>query len=157
MNQLGLSCQAAASIGVPRIALCVAPWVADETFVLNRQVLCETLRYSFWREQKKSIVDRPDFREQGRLGVLPSQTAQRLAFVGREGCDINKPSDLRVYSSFGDNRATVGMTDKKHRSVLRINQAVSRGNVIGDGIQGVLNSDGVETFRLQQRYELRPA
>ena len=87
---------------------------------------------------------------------MPGQTAQCLALVGREGRDIDESGDLGVHARFADDRASVGVTDEKDRTILRIDQTVRGSHVIGDGAQRVLDRRDMEPLGLQKRNELGP-
>lgn len=80
-----------------------------------------------------------------------------LALFGSEGRDIDWSRYFGVIPSFGDEGATVGVAQQQHGAVLRIDQAIGCGNIIGDGVKRILDRYSVQSFRLQKRDNFGPA
>src|SRR5450755_5068963 len=105
----------------------------NKALLCRREVLGKTLANALFRQHQIAVIDLSKLAIGWRSWVLRRHSAEGFAFLGSEGGDVNHSHHFGVVSGFGDDRAAVGMPDEKYRTILRIDQAIGGGNVIGDG------------------------
>jgi hypothetical protein len=92
-----------------------------------------------------------------RRGILRQEAEGRFPHVRDEGLDIDQADDLVVVAGFGDDRATIGMADEDHGSVLTGQHPVHRGNVVGERRERVLDDRDVESVLGENVIDRAPA
>jgi len=101
---------------------------------LGGRVLRESSAKSFmWHPDEPVRIGRQMRRLRMRLFAI-EQFGDRLAFVGRQGCDKGQRPDSRVGGRCYD-RAGIGVRYQDHRATGAFERAVKRGDIIRQGRQ----------------------
>lgn len=108
-------------------------------------------------ERQEAVLRRQDRRHRRAGSRIGDQLADRFTLVGRERCDVDQPRDLRIGARFGDDDATIGMTDQNDIAVGGGDGALGDGNVVGQGGGRVLDDADLVAVPLQDLVDAFPS
>src|ERR1700722_182144 len=83
----------------------------DEALLRGRKILSETLSNPFFCEHQVAVLDLPELAVSRSGWILRGHSAERFAFLGSEGRDVDHTRDFGIVSGFGDHCSAVRVAD----------------------------------------------